>query len=551
MRNLLFSLLCCLVLSPLPAEVATLRVGSGGIRVIPPAMFSQFCEITAGETGPDGAVDPATGDLRPEAEALIRELAPPMIRYPGGFAVEQWDWSWYLPGAASKPALQPGLSHVGPGLPPLTAPYHARLSVDRFLALCQRVGSEPVLCLPMRPALDGRSDPARHAESLAAIVAYLNAPTDAALSEELRTWAKRRAADGRAQPWGVRWIQLGNELFFVKPRTEESDAACSARWVDTLVLAVQAIDRVDPTVRFITDAQSATIAQLIRTRLGDRIAMLAEHVYVPFGFSKVRDANDRPVAKIPIADQWRAWLSVPDIDTASGQSMWQRKHSADPQGYPLAITEWNHNHWYSGESSALPKKLTSSWASGLAAAAHLHAFIRTPAIQSAFQSMLIGHKWMIAGITYDPQWRFPPYIRPTAAVTSWYARQLAGLTLLPSELHDQERFDQPWRLGAIPTATGVSILDVLTAGDAQRLRVIVFSRRYEDGVTPLMIDLGQHGLPDQTVTISTLTGAINDGDGKPAHVPLYTPGSATAALRAGRCLVDVPARHLMALEFHR
>ncbi len=129
----------------------------------------------------------ATGDgvwdqQRNKPDAQVLKLVEPLnigsLRYPGGCLVHHFDWKQTIGPLDERPA-------------------DWRFGLDEFLALCQAWNAQPVITV---------SDYAGTAQDAADLVEYLNMP---ALPRY--PWAMRRAANGQAQPYAVRWFELGNE----------------------------------------------------------------------------------------------------------------------------------------------------------------------------------------------------------------------------------------------------------------------------------------------------------------------------------------------------
>ena len=118
------------------------------------------------------------------AEAL-KELRPGIIRF-GGSTIEGLEWT----GTIGPPDRRTPFTTVWGGLEPANA------GLDEFLQLCKWVGAEPLICI--RFTGKEPSDAANQVE-------YVNGPATSRMG-------KLRAANGHAEPYGVRYWQIGNEL---------------------------------------------------------------------------------------------------------------------------------------------------------------------------------------------------------------------------------------------------------------------------------------------------------------------------------------------------
>ena len=115
--------------------------------------------------------------LRPDTLKLVKELYPPLVRYPGGNFASGYHWEDGIGPRPERPrrydaAWQSWESN--------------QVGTDEFLSFCQQVGAEPFLVVN-----DGSGTP----EEAARWVAYCNQPAE---GEQ----GLRRAANGHPEPWG-------------------------------------------------------------------------------------------------------------------------------------------------------------------------------------------------------------------------------------------------------------------------------------------------------------------------------------------------------------
>ncbi len=126
--------------------------------------------------------------LRPDTLNLIRELHPPLIRYPGGNFASGYHWEdgigpWQVRPVRFDRAWQASESN--------------RVGTDEFIQFCRDVGAEPFLVVN-----DGSGTP----EEAARWVGYCNDPLSTAQGS-------RRAANGHLAPYRVRLWGVGNEVW--------------------------------------------------------------------------------------------------------------------------------------------------------------------------------------------------------------------------------------------------------------------------------------------------------------------------------------------------
>lgn len=155
-------------------------------------IFSGFVEhlgrcIYGGLYEPGGPTADEHGFRRDVGDAL-KELRPPVLRWPGGNFVSNYTWTDGIGPVADRPVRMELAWH-------LTEPN--LIGTDEFLQWCEREGYEPYLCVNMGSGTLSEAQ---------AWVEYCNAPVGT-------YWADRRAANGRAEPYGVKIWALGNEMY--------------------------------------------------------------------------------------------------------------------------------------------------------------------------------------------------------------------------------------------------------------------------------------------------------------------------------------------------
>jgi alpha-L-arabinofuranosidase len=122
---------------------------------------------------------------RPDVAEATKALKPGMIRF-GGSTIEGFDWTATI----GDPATRVPFTTCWGGLEPANA------GLDEFLQLCQWIGAEPLICV----RFSGKTP-----KDAADQVQYVNGPADSPMG-------KLRAANGHAEPYRVKYWQIGNEL---------------------------------------------------------------------------------------------------------------------------------------------------------------------------------------------------------------------------------------------------------------------------------------------------------------------------------------------------
>ena len=188
----LLLLLSLLILSvPAPAQVRVAVHDAQAGPVIPKEIYGQFsehlgrCIYDGIWVGPDSSVPNVDGYRKDVLEAL-QALQVPVLRWPGGCFADEYHWQDGIGPRASRPRM-------------INANWGGTLEdnsfgTHEFLNLCELLGAEPYISGNVGSGT---------VEELAKWVEYMTAWRG--------TMAERRAANGRKEPWKVKYIGVGNE----------------------------------------------------------------------------------------------------------------------------------------------------------------------------------------------------------------------------------------------------------------------------------------------------------------------------------------------------
>lgn len=514
---LLATLLCATALpaAAQPVDTTTVVVGTEVMNQIDRRLFGQFMERPSWnlETGPESAYDEATGTLDAGVIAAMESMDIPVIRWPGGSFIDYWNWTDMISNAPDR---------EDPERPVSTSygdPVTNDFGMDEALTLIEDLGAEAILVTNLGDAMFERrsiEDAALHA---AGLVAYANAEVGAPLPEGMPDYPAIREMNGRAEPWGVRYVQIGNETWLFRdengnrllPETGTVAPDVKARYFAAIRAYIDAIHAVDPDIEVIVDGHTRDTNAELQARYGDAIDYVAVHTYYPWRIDAV-SLNGSPVddARAFMMDRgnreaiWQAMVAprqLADDGTAATDTWFLNR--ARQTGYPLAVTEWNYNTWIDvgGDSGGVYDPMG---ARGLGAMSMLHELMRWDGpIALATQSMLVGKSWQIAAIRHVPD----------ADITF---RNVSGIgTGLYSRLHGTERvalthsglatYDQPLGLSAIQAKEGVAFLDPVATRTADSVYVHLINRRYADADTSLVrLDISAYGEVASTATVHTM-----------------------------------------------
>jgi alpha-N-arabinofuranosidase len=170
---------------------------------------------------PGDAVD----GVRADVFEKIKALRPAFIRWPGGNVAQDYRWHWGI-GPRDQRATWINLSWKNEAEP-------SDFGTDEFVRFCRNIGAEPAITVNV----EGRG---ATAEEAAAWVEYCNSPATS-------KYGALRARNGHPEPYGVRFWEIGNEIWGNWVRGH-SDAETYARNCKRYVAAMRSVD---PSIKFI------------------------------------------------------------------------------------------------------------------------------------------------------------------------------------------------------------------------------------------------------------------------------------------------------------
>ncbi len=161
------------------------------ISEISPLLFSGFAEHM-GRCIYEGIYDPASAHadehgLRQDVLAALRQLNYRAMRYPGGNFVSGYRWEDGIGPKSQRPARRDlAWQSIESN----------QFGTDDFMRFCREIKTEPMLAVNLGTGT---------IQDAANLVEYCNAPLGSA-------YADRRAANSQAEPYGVKYWCLGNEM---------------------------------------------------------------------------------------------------------------------------------------------------------------------------------------------------------------------------------------------------------------------------------------------------------------------------------------------------
>jgi alpha-N-arabinofuranosidase len=315
----------------------------------------------------------AEGGVRHDVEQKVAALHPAFIRWPGGNVAQDYHWEWGI-GPRDQRPVWINISWSNELEP-------SDFGTDEFIQFARRVGAEPSITVNV----EGRG---ATAEEAAAWVEYCNGSPQS-------KYGAMRSANGNAQPFHVKFWEIGNEIWGDWVRGH-SDATTYANNLNRYVEKMKAVD---PSIKIIaTGDNNLEWNRTVLTIAGRNIDHLAVHHY--YGEREMK------------GDVHNLWAH-PLYYERFYQQMQQMIRSLVPgRDIKLAINEWN---------TFLPLPRQHSMESALYAARLMNVFERSGALvqMSAVSDMVNG--WP-GGIIQAS--RHGVFVTPTYLVNELYASHL-------------------------------------------------------------------------------------------------------------------------------
>ncbi|MDQ4078025.1 MAG: hypothetical protein M3220_17480 [Chloroflexota bacterium] len=261
----------------------------------------------------------------PEIIEVVRDMAVPLLRWPGGNFVSHYHWQDGIGPQEHRPT-RPNPAWGG-------LEYNF-VGTDEFIRFCELVGTEPHLVVNTGTGT---------ADEAAAWVEYCNGSPDTPMG-------RLRAANGQAEPYNVRLWEVGNEAYGVWQGGHHG-ADENARRFRAFAEAMRAVD---PTIELIAtgnpfdfvDPDAYGYMHVHNDRRWHRILLQEADGAADYISLHSLPANDYLIEHLSDVEAYYSLMAQPDV--------WERKFLPDllriademvleaDSGEPvrLAITEW-------------------------------------------------------------------------------------------------------------------------------------------------------------------------------------------------------------------
>ena len=318
-----------------------------------PYLYGQFIEYM-GQCIEGGIYDPGStladeNGIRRDVLEKAKELAPTMIRFPGGTFVKTFHW---MDGVGPRDQRRPSKNLIWGGINSFG------FGTCEFIDYCRAIGCEPVLVVNLST---GTPDEAAN------WVEYCN-------GTENTYYANLRRSHGYEEPFRVKYWALGPE------EAAEPDAGRHQdphRYVEDVWHFIKLMKLTDPTIQLIADGERGIPEwnKTVMKGLDGAVDYISFHGYVstdsgrPFSIFHKIDQVERELG------EFHALMQSCSQDSVTNWKKWYR---FPPRQKPLkmAVDEWGIWEY---QQPPYGTTVTYEWRHALATAYYLNALLRCSA----------------------------------------------------------------------------------------------------------------------------------------------------------------------------
>jgi alpha-N-arabinofuranosidase len=303
--------------------------------------------------------DVAAGGVRADVFDKIKRLKPAFIRWPGGNVAQDYRWMWGI-GPRDERVTWTNLSWKN-------EPEPSDFGTDEFVMFARALGAEPSITVNV----EGRGATASEA---AAWVEYCNGPSTS-------KYGAMRAANGHAKPFGVKFWEVGNEIWGDWVRGH-SDAETYARNYNRYAQAMRAVD---PSIKLIAVGDNdMNWNRTVLREAGRNIDYLAIHHYYgrremqgdplnlmarPLFFERFYTRVEQLLDELGLNDRVKLAINEWGLDLPS-----ERQYSIEPALYGARLMNVFERSGEIVEMSAV-SDLVNGWPGGIIQAGRQSVFV--------------------------------------------------------------------------------------------------------------------------------------------------------------------------------
>ena len=340
-----------LTVCQLPAQDNKINIQTNqSLGTASPYIFGQFIEymgrdIEGGIYDANSPLSDANG-IRQDVLEKAKELAPTMIRFPGGTFVKTFHW---MDGVGPKDQRRPSKNLIWGGINTF------QFGTCEFIEYCRAIGCEPVLVVNIAT---GSPDEAAN------WVEYCN-------GTENTYYANLRRSHGYPEPFNVKYWALGNE------EAAEPDAGRHQdphKYVTDMWHFIKLMKLTDPSIELIADGEgnSPEWNEIVLKGLDGAINYISYHAYVgtdrrsPYSIFRGIDRVEKRL------HEFDREIKAHTQDTVKTWKKWYR-FPVRTKPVKLAVDEWG---LWEQQDPPYGTTNTYEWRHALATAYFMNALIR-------------------------------------------------------------------------------------------------------------------------------------------------------------------------------
>jgi alpha-L-arabinofuranosidase len=399
--------------------------------------------------------------FRTDVIEAVRRLAPPVLRWPGGNFASGYHWTDGIGPKDKRPRRMDLAWH---------AEESNRFGTDEFMKFCEVVGAEPFLCLNLG---SGTLDEAQ------AWLEYCNGSGDT-------EWASRRRDNGHSDPYQVRYVGLGNEMW----GSWQIGQLSAVDYVKKAREFAKVLTWTDPSVELVSCGENgwSDWDEVVIGGLAEFVRWHSIHIYT--GSS----------------DYWTNVLEPHQSERAAriAAALIEKTRYNQRIAHPIHIAYDEWNVWFRERDGTTGLEERYTLADALAVTTYLHAFVRhAPVIRMANLAQLVN---AIAPIVTSPDGLFLQTIYHPLRLFADHLGRVALDIDVDCDRHELIELPlQPWPhrvadLGPFPVLDAVAT----RSGPHGELMISVVNRSPDNDVTAEIRIAG--GLDPTTATVAEVNG---------------------------------------------
>ena len=239
--------------------------------------------------------------MRADTLALLKELDSPVYRWPGGNFVSGYNWK---DGIGDRDRRPPRKNPAWQGIE------HNDFGIDEFMVFCRLLKTEPYIAVN-----SGLGD----GQTAVDEVEYANGGPDT-------PQGKIRAKNGHAEPYGVKFWSIGNEMY----GNWQLGHMTQDKYIEKHNQFAEAMRKVDPSIKLVAVGAVGKWSEGMLTHSADHMDLISEHFYCREKPDLVAHVRQIPDNVRRISEAHRGYR--------------QRLDSLKGKDIRIALDEWNY--WY-------------------------------------------------------------------------------------------------------------------------------------------------------------------------------------------------------------